>query len=122
MQLERTGQEYLVVRRYQNPIGAAIKRLERLPGAEKYVRIPYRPKHRSRLSSDSHGLSSSLRDHRSNGVHDGKISTGARSSYDDRLSQNSSDLSGRANTDDSGVGETLRSIWEKSFELSASQE
>jgi len=38
--LERTGQEYLVVRRYQNPVARSLARLARLPGAEKGRRIP----------------------------------------------------------------------------------
>lgn len=46
-QLERTGLEYLVVRRYQNPVGAAIRRLERLPEAENWVRIPSTKKGKS---------------------------------------------------------------------------
>ena len=38
--LERTGQEYLVVRRYQNPVARSLARLSQLPGAEKGRRIP----------------------------------------------------------------------------------
>jgi hypothetical protein len=37
--LERTGMEYLVVRRYQNPIARSIARLSHLPGANKNQRI-----------------------------------------------------------------------------------
>ncbi|TPX15472.1 uncharacterized protein E0L32_004452 [Thyridium curvatum] len=38
--LERTGMEYLVVRRYQNPVARSIARLSQLPGADKNRRIP----------------------------------------------------------------------------------
>ncbi|KAI0403274.1 hypothetical protein F4802DRAFT_599240 [Xylaria palmicola] len=38
--LERTGMEYLVVRRYQNPIARSIARLSHIPGASKNRRIP----------------------------------------------------------------------------------
>lgn len=38
--LERTGMEYLIVRRYQNPIARSLTRLSQLPGADKNRRIP----------------------------------------------------------------------------------
>ncbi|KAJ9151360.1 hypothetical protein NKR23_g3022 [Pleurostoma richardsiae] len=38
--LERTGLEYLIVRRYQNPVARSLARLSQLPGADKGVRIP----------------------------------------------------------------------------------
>lgn len=38
--LERTGTEYLVVRRYQNPLGRSIARLAQLPGMDKIRPIP----------------------------------------------------------------------------------
>ncbi|KAJ2906467.1 hypothetical protein MKZ38_001448 [Zalerion maritima] len=38
--LERTGMEYLVVRRYQNPVARSIARLSQLPGVERSRRIP----------------------------------------------------------------------------------
>lgn len=38
--MERTGMEYLVVRRYQNPIARSINRLTQLPGVDKARRIP----------------------------------------------------------------------------------
>ena len=38
--LDRTGMEYLVVRRYQNPVARSISRLKQLPAAERSKRIP----------------------------------------------------------------------------------
>lgn len=38
--LERTGMEYLVVRRYQNPVARSIARLQHLPGAHKARQAP----------------------------------------------------------------------------------
>lgn len=158
MQLERTGLEYLVVRRYQNPVGAAIKRLDKLPGAEKWVRIPSSGKNKAStvgkksrplsenlgLGAASLGLSQSLKEsvrHSVNGV--GAVKNGqsqrqgesrsSRSTFEGKTSHGQglgsgaeSDLSGSGNANgeggSNGVKETLRSIWEKSFEMSASQD
>ncbi|KAK0628852.1 hypothetical protein B0T17DRAFT_588850 [Bombardia bombarda] len=38
--LERTGIEYLVVRRYQNPVGRSLSRLMQLPGVDKHRQVP----------------------------------------------------------------------------------
>lgn len=38
--LERTGMEYLVVRRYQNPVARSLARLQHLPGAHKARQVP----------------------------------------------------------------------------------
>lgn len=160
MQLERTGLEYLVVRRYQNPVKAAVKRLDSLPGSEKWVRIPTSGKNKSSaggkrtrplsenlgLGVGSLGLSQSFKDsvrHSVNGIgglrHAQIVGQGesrsSRSTYEGHTSHGhglgsggESDLSGSANGDvnrdgdRNGVKETLRSIWEKSFEMSASQD
>lgn len=160
MQLERAGLEYLVVRRYQNPVRKAVKRLDLLPGAEKWVRIPSAGKNGSSaggkrtrplsenlgLGVGSLGLSQSLKDSVRNSVggigvlrHTPVSGQGetrsSRSTYEGRTSHGQglgsggeSDLSGSAIGDVNGEGErngvkeTLRSIWEKSFEMSASQD
>ncbi|KXJ89747.1 hypothetical protein Micbo1qcDRAFT_165094 [Microdochium bolleyi] len=64
-QLERTGMEYLVVRRYQNPIARSITRLSHLPGANKtqQIRLPKSngaPNGAGHAKKPSYGLSQSL--------------------------------------------------------------
>ena len=103
LQLERTGLEYLVVRRHQDPVGKALKRLEQLPGtAGKRI-----PAGSPRKKGDSgSGLSHSLKERRG-----GKS---ARSSFD-------GEESARERTaEEEGAGAILRALWEKSFDLSAS--
>lgn len=122
LQLEKTGLEYLVVRRYQDPVGKALKRLSQLPGAEKNRRIPPQSAKKGESGSagrHGHGLSQSLNQNRMKDQTP-PANGGAGSSYGDQ-SGNSDDasMSGRADGDD-GVGAILRSMWEKSFELSAS--
>jgi hypothetical protein len=109
LQLERTGLEYLVVRRHQDPVGAALTRLQRLPGMERFRRIPgaRRPDDAARF-----GLSQSLREGRARPAD--KAVDGARSSFD-------AQPDGPDTTED-GTTALLRSIWEKSFDLSASAE
>ncbi|TVY68724.1 hypothetical protein LSUE1_G008381 [Lachnellula suecica] len=112
-QLERTGLEYLVVRRHQDPVGLALKRLSQLPGAEKYRRIP----RKGTNGSSSYGLSQSLRSKTTiNGgrssfeeVEQG-VGVGSQGSVDDRGSE------------DDGVNAVLRSMWERPYDLSTSQD
>jgi len=103
LQLERTGLEYLVVRRHQDPVGKALKRLEQIPGVAG-KRIPAgSPRKKGDTGSI---LSQSLRERRG-----GKS---ARSSFD-------GEESARERTaEEDGAGAILRSLWEKSFDLSAS--
>jgi hypothetical protein len=117
IQLERTGLEYLVVRRHQDPVGQALKRLSQLPGADKNRQIAaHSPKKSDGGGAGAYGLSQSLKESR----RPGKDKThGARSSYDGG-SQDDGGLSGRTNEDDDGVGSILRSIWEKNYDLSTS--
>jgi hypothetical protein len=116
VQLERTGLEYLVVRRYQDPVGQALKRLSQLPGADKNRQITkHSPKKGDGGGAGAYGLSQSLKESKRPGDKTG----GGRSSYDGG-SQDDAGLSGRTNEDDDGVGSILRSIWEKNYDLSTS--
>lgn len=139
-----------------------MKRLELLPGAEKWVRIPSSKSKSSSGRKDTHGgkarpasehlgsqgLSQSLKEsarHSVGGVANvngsggqGEAQRSSRSVFEGRTSHGrgsgvESDLSGGSLGDDvtrervngeerDGVKETLRSIWEKSFEMSASQD
>ncbi|KAJ4408401.1 hypothetical protein N0V82_009721 [Gnomoniopsis sp. IMI 355080] len=64
--LERTGVEYNIVRRYQNPVARSLTRLAQLPGNDKARRIP-RGAPSSRHSVQSFGLSQSFRESNGNG-------------------------------------------------------
>lgn len=124
LQLERTGLEYLVVRRHQDPIGQAIKRLSQLPGAEKNRRIPaHRPKTSTEQGANTgrYGLSQSLKESRSRAKEGNKQNVnGATSSYEGQSGSledgNMSDRGG----DNSDQGAILRSMWDKSYDFSAS--
>ena len=141
MQLERTGMEYLVVRRFQDPVGKALRRLEKLPGNEGVKRIPRRENGFGHVHGKSSlgaggsglGLSSSLRERpngskRNSGVNGGGV--GGRSSYEGPKGQTGSAGGqeeermsggvGRGADGDDGVQAILRSLWDKSFDLSAS--
>lgn len=132
LQLERTGLEYLVVRRYQDPVGRALKRLDKLPGANKHRRIPnQRHSERNGATADSTsqrslGLSQSLRETR-RGNRDGTreigavSASGARSSYEPVVAHGSVESERSAETED-GVSAILRSMWQKNLDLSASEE
>lgn len=125
MQLERTGLEYLVVRRHQDPVGKALKRLDHLPGLENIRRIPpqgtKKPDGTGAVGgAGRYGLSQSLKESRSNRGKDRALpASGLRSSFEDRSGSHGASGADRANEDD-GVGALLRSIWEKNYDLSAS--
>ncbi|KAH8684692.1 hypothetical protein BGZ60DRAFT_398103, partial [Tricladium varicosporioides] len=121
LQLERTGLEYLVVRRHQDPIGLALKRLNQLPGAEKYRRIP--PPNSGRKpelagSAGRYGLSQSMKENRNRTKDGNKVD-----SYDgggqSGGSQDDTGLSGARDEDDS-VSTLLRSMWDKNLDFSTS--
>ena len=118
MQLERTGLEYLVVRRHQDPVGLALKRLGQLPGAERNRLIaaqgPKKSDTAAGAGAGAYGLSQSLKESRRTGKEKRQ-----RSSFDGGT-QDDVRLSGRTNADDASVGAMLRSIWEKNYDLSAS--
>ncbi|KAI0413143.1 hypothetical protein F5X98DRAFT_352738 [Xylaria grammica] len=136
--LERTGMEYLVVRRYQNPIARSIARLSHLPGANKNRRIPKQngtngtANGKNSLDLDGTGrlgLSQSLthlaRSRPTTPRRSTSIRTmGARSSYDgnddrphDRMSG-----SGDVNGNDDNLSALLRNLWDKSNDLGAGQD
>lgn len=124
LQLERTGLEYLVVRRYQDPLGQAFKRLAQLPGAEKNRRIPaHRPKTSNEQGANTgrYGLSQSLKESRSRTKDGAKPNaSAANSSYEGQSGSledgNTSDRGGEGNDQ----GAILRSMWDKTYDLSAS--
>ncbi|KAI9765421.1 MAG: hypothetical protein M1840_007379 [Geoglossum simile] len=90
-EFERTGLEYLVVRRYKNPVGDSIARLGELPGAQKNRRIPAQFSRGYASGGDGPmGLSQSLRER---GGRDPVGSGGTRASLDGT----------RGSKDDSGV-------------------
>ncbi|KAI9776866.1 MAG: hypothetical protein M1839_009314 [Geoglossum umbratile] len=90
-EFERTGLEYLVVRRYKNPVGDSIARLVELPGAQKNRRIPPQFSRGYANGGDGPmGLSQSLRER---GGREPAESGGTRASLDGT----------RGSKDDSGV-------------------
>ena len=122
IQLERTGLEYLVVRRHQDPVGAALRRLEKVPGIERFRSIPAQQQQQQQKKKNGgdegagkYGLSQSLKDPRVR-TKDAAGADGGRSSYDEQQQQQAGEGEG------DGVATLLRSIWEKSFDLSASAE
>ncbi|RSM05924.1 hypothetical protein CEP52_005987 [Fusarium oligoseptatum] len=132
--LERTGMEYLVVRRHQNPISRSIDRLNRLPGMDKSLRIPSASigsangKRSLDLTMRHHTRNVSMPDarrpvtpKRPNSVR----TNGAASSYDGadddgRLTDRLSGSSLVGGEEEDGTAALLRNLWEKSMELSAS--
>ncbi|KAL2069698.1 hypothetical protein VTL71DRAFT_14377 [Oculimacula yallundae] len=128
LQLERTGLEYLVVRRHQDPVGQAIKRLSLLPGAEKNRRIPaHRPQNSTDQSVNTgrYGLSQSLKESRSRAKEANKQNgdsnaNGATSSYEGQSgSLDDGNMSDRGG-DNNDTGAILRSMWDKNYDFSAS--
>ena len=131
--LERTGMEYLVVRRYQNPIARSLSRLGRLPGPEKTRRIPRngtglaQTNGKSPSETSRHTRNVSMPDPRqaSASRREASIRTnGTGSSVDadeaSRLSDRLSGVSLRREEDENGTSTLLRNLWEKPLDLSAS--
>jgi hypothetical protein len=147
--LERTGVEYNIVRRYQNPVARSLVRLAQLPGNDSARRIP-RPGTASGAGNRSSvnlaaggqfGLSQSFRDVRDGAsgarrpatprrAHTSVRNSGTGSSLDtddggaSRLHEGQG-LSGASlvnGDDDDGIQAILRSMWDKStLDLAASQ-
>ncbi|KAI3398234.1 hypothetical protein diail_9711 [Diaporthe ilicicola] len=147
--LDRTGVEYNIVRRYQNPVARSLMRLAQLPGNDKAKRIP-RPgtpgaagnRNSAHLAGGGQfGLSQSFRDARDSGNEARRPAApkratttvrhnGAGSSLDtddggaSRLHEGQG-LSGASlvnGEDDDGIQAILRSMWDKStLDLAASQ-
>ncbi|KAI0426249.1 hypothetical protein F5Y09DRAFT_334287 [Xylaria sp. FL1042] len=136
--LERTGMEYLVVRRYQNPIARSIQRLSQIPGANKNRRIPKQngtngtPHGKNSLELDGAGrlgLSQSLthltRSRPTTPRPSTSIrTTGPRSSYEADEERPHDRISGSSYVDgnDDNLAALLRNLWDKSTDLSASQD
>jgi hypothetical protein len=132
--LERTGMEYLVVRRYQNPVSRSLERLNHLPGMEKSLRIPrpYSASTNGKRSGDlmmrQHTRNVSMPDARRPVTPKRAASVrtnGAGSSYDGndddgRLTDRLSGSSLVGGEEEDGTTALLRNLWEKSAELSAS--
>ncbi|KAF5027638.1 hypothetical protein F66182_264 [Fusarium sp. NRRL 66182] len=133
--LERTGMEYLVVRRYQNPIARSLERLNHLPGMNKTLRIP---RSNTASANGKRSMDLTMRQHtrnvsmpdprrpptpkRPNSV---RTTNGAPSSYDGndddgRLTDRLSGSSLVGGDEEDGTTTLLRNMWEKSMELSAS--
>ncbi len=138
--LERTGMEYLVVRRYQNPVARSIARLHQLPGANKNRPIPRPGTAHSRADSTYTGRPSSIngdpRDphvaalmNAQSGHHPRRSMSTPRvngtSGYGTEGLQDGQRLSGSSLVDgeeDAGTVALLRNMWDKSMDLSASQD
>lgn len=118
-QLDKTGMEYLVVRRYQDPVGRALRRLGKLPGNEKMRRIPStKGKNSFGSGLDRYDLSQGNKEKPLEG---NASLTGAEGSFE--ASSNGSPGSNEGgNVADGGVSAMLRSIWEKGTEMSPSVE
>lgn len=118
VQLERTGLEYLVVRRYQDPIGMSIKRLTRLPGVDGSRLIPHQQKAHQRngsMASGKYGLSQSLKETkgqepRTKSSAASVKTNGARSSYEASQQDSESDKE-----ENDAVEAILRRLWDKNL-------
>ncbi|KAG5978894.1 hypothetical protein E4U55_005806 [Claviceps digitariae] len=132
--LEKTGMEYLVVRRYQNPVARSLNRLSRLPGMEKMRRtrpsagtvsnikrgqvVDTAARHTRNVSMPDTRLSASTKSGgtiRANG-------TGSSLEGDDvsRINERLSGVSLGGADEELGIDVLLRNLWEKSVEVSAS--
>ncbi|KAI0129444.1 hypothetical protein BJ170DRAFT_272388 [Xylariales sp. AK1849] len=136
--LERTGMEYMVVRRYQTPIARSIARVQKLPGAEKTQHIPKQTgtngsmhgKKSAELGGPGRfGLSSSLEEAQrprpgTPRRHTSIRTNGANSSFEADEDRTHDRLSGSSYVEgeDENVATLLRNLWDKSMDLSASQD
>ncbi|KAF7883129.1 uncharacterized protein EAF01_011638 [Botrytis porri] len=115
VQLERTGLEYLVVRRHQDPVGRGIKRLEKMGelghGGKNILG-----------SGNGHGHSKSASVSRAGSLRErnGNLRKGVRQTYDGEERGSDTDRDGGSGLDEENVAALLRSLWEKSFEGSGS--
>lgn len=121
IQLERTGLEYLVVRRHQDPVGQALRRLSQLPGEDGNRRIPALSQRKGDAAVHTAGAGAGAGAGMRGKDKVGSSSAGGgRSSYEG--SQDDAGLSGRTEEDEieDGVASMLRSIWERNFDLGTS--
>ncbi|PSS03493.1 hypothetical protein BD289DRAFT_449575 [Coniella lustricola] len=139
--LERTGVEYNIVRRYQNPVARSLARLTLLPGNDKARRIP-RGTPSSRHSVPNFGLSQSFHETASSkrpetpkracstvrhGALGSSLDTDDGGAAAARMHEGAgSRLSGASlvnGEEDEGIQAILRSMWDKNLtELAASAE
>ncbi|CAN8098407.1 unnamed protein product [Discula destructiva] len=141
--LERTGVEYNIVRRYQNPVARSLARIAQLPGSDKARRIP-RGAPSSRHSAQSFGgLSQSF--HETNGKAPSRpatpkrahtsikhCATGSSPDTDDggaagRMHEGLGDAAHRLSgaslvngEEDEGIQAILRGMWDKNLAVLAS--
>lgn len=129
--LERTGMEYLVVRRYQTPVARSLGRLSRSQGKDKSRRIPRSGappmngrkapelgiRHMRNASMPDTRLAATAR--RSASVR--TMATGSSFEGDDvsRLNERLSGASLVGGEEENGTTALLRNLWEKSMDLSA---
>lgn len=116
LQLERTGLEYLVVRRHQDPVGRGVKRLEKMGmlghGGKN---IPGHGNGYGHSKSASASRAGSLRER------NGNARKGVRQSFDGEDKGSDTDRDGGGSSlDEENVATLLRGLWEKSFEGSGS--
>ncbi|POS83573.1 hypothetical protein EPUL_005787, partial [Erysiphe pulchra] len=128
--LARTGTEYLVIRRYHDPVDDALKRIAQIPGMNRNRRIPTKPKTSidATVSSSGsrYGLSQSLRSYATvrNSTSSGSISRGNKDlsgpcHYINEGDQKYLDTSNRpSNTESEEIMLLLRKLWDKSPDLS----
>ncbi|KAM3065188.1 hypothetical protein ACMFMG_010384 [Clarireedia jacksonii] len=110
VQLERTGSEYLVVRRFQDPIGRGIKRLEKM-GVVGGKHIPGKGVNGSALSRNG-----SLKERNGNASR----RSVPKQNYDEDRSGSGGDGEAKLNGEDEGIGALLRSLWDKNCDISGS--
>ncbi|KAF7542210.1 hypothetical protein G7Z17_g11781 [Cylindrodendrum hubeiense] len=130
--LERTGLEYLVVRRYQNSVSRSLDRLSQLPGMEKSQRIP---RINTAAANGKRSIDPTMRHTRNVSMPDARRpitprrpnsirTNGAASSFDGedetRVNERLSGSSLVGGSEEDGTAAVLRNLWEKSMELSAS--
>ncbi|KAI2636764.1 hypothetical protein GGS21DRAFT_513118 [Xylaria nigripes] len=136
--LERAGMEYLVVRRYQNPIARSIARLSHLPGAMKSQRIPKRNGTSSSTCSrdpmdldgvgrlgSSHSMAHPARSRPGTPRRSTSTRTiGPQSSYEEEEERLHERISGSslAESNDDEVTTLLRNLWDKSTDLVTNQD
>lgn len=139
--LERTGMEYLVVRRYQNPIARSLNRLAKNPETQGLRRVP-RVNTAASTASSKKSLELPLRQHvrnvsmpesrrpttpnSPNRKRPGTASTRANGPGDEQAAAaangrlSGSSLVGGEGDGEDGVTTALRNMWEKSLDFSAS--
>lgn len=131
--LERTGMEYLVVRRHQNPIVRSLNRLSHIPGMDKTKRIPRT--NTGSTTASKRSMDPTARHVRNISMPEGRQApsirrtasvktNGAGSSYEgDDMSRLNERLSGSSlvgGEEEDGMTALLRNLWDKPMDLSAS--